>query len=74
MNQWEFETIMMVLDGGAPAIADKLAISIQKTIQENEQLRKENETLKVSCECKKSQSESSCECHKAEKKVLKTSK
>ena len=62
MTQWEFDTIVMALDGGVPALADKLATSLQNLVNEINQLAKENEELKAEkkeCSCEKAKPEES---------------
>ena len=52
MNQWEYNTIIAVLDQGAPALAEVLSKSLENLILERNQLAKENEELKASkCDC-----------------------
>ena len=70
MTQWEYDTILMALDGGVPALADKLGLALQNLVNErnkfaedNEKLKKEVESLKADkCCC----GEADCSCEKAE--------
>ena len=60
MNQWEYDTILMALDSGVPALAERLGVSLQNLIKERNELAKENEELKskgCNCDCEKTQSE-----------------
>jgi regulator of replication initiation timing len=77
MNQWEYDTILMALDGGVPAIADKLGSALQGLVTEANKLRVDNAELKRQLEELKS-SKCDCECQEskpeekdADKKVVK---
>ena len=73
MTQWEYDTILMALDGGVPALADKLGAALQNLVNERNQLAKENEELKAAkcdCSCEKTQSEAAEEAEKAVKKPI----
>jgi hypothetical protein len=60
MTQWEYDTIIMALEGGVPALAERLGLSLQNLVKERNDLAEENEELKSSkcdCSCEKAQSE-----------------
>lgn len=60
MTQWEYDTIIMALEGGVPALAERLGLSLQNLVKERNDLAEENEELKSSkcdCSCEKAHSE-----------------
>jgi hypothetical protein len=46
MTQWEYDTILMALDGGVPALADKLSLALQNLVNERNKLSEDNKKLK----------------------------
>ena len=56
MNQWQFETILRIVETGAPVLAQELNTSLAQLVEERNQLAKENEDLKAAAE-KKTQAE-----------------
>ncbi len=43
MNQWEYQTIVSILNNGAPALANGLVAKINSLITDNERLKSELE-------------------------------
>lgn len=41
MNQWEFDTIMGLIQNGAPAFANQLCNSFAQLVQEHQELTKQ---------------------------------
>lgn len=71
MTQWEYDTILMALDSGVPAFAERLGRSLHDLVNERNQLAKENEELKASkCDCGCEEGQPEPEEKEAVKKVV----
>ena len=54
MSQWEYDTILNILQYGAPALFNVLANSLQKLVTEYQDLKKAAETSANAAEVKES--------------------
>ena len=54
MNQYQFETILKIIESGAPALANELCNSLNDLVNDRNALAQENEELKAKISNKKS--------------------
>lgn len=66
MTQYQFDTIVKVLESGAPALANELANSLNDLVVERNNLAEENDKLKKDLENATKCDNCSCDCETVE--------